>query len=336
MTGPGLCSGVAHGSRYMKTLSARIHQIRLEAQEIVSLELRPLDHKEKWPVAGPGAHIDLNLEPGLARSYSLVESTPQRYVLAVLRDRNSRGGSRYIHDQLRVGQIIEISHPRNRFVLDESAEMTVLLAGGIGITPLFAMLKRLAELGRRCHLIYCARSRENAAFIQEISLLCSERNSVQCTYVFDDQNGGPPDIARILSGYGPDAHYYCCGPARMVDAFESACQQMRLPNVHVERFSAVQKSSDSTPTLGYTVELRKSGKSLVVPAGANLLDSLLEAGCSVSFSCHEGVCGSCETRVLEGDIDHRDSILTRDERAANRSMMVCVSTCRSSKLVLDM
>jgi ferredoxin-NADP reductase len=320
----------------MKTLSARIHQIRLEAQEIVSLELRPSDNTERWPAAGPGAHVDLHLAPGLARSYSLVEATPQQYVLAVLRDRNSRGGSRHVHEQLRVGQTIEISHPRNHFVLDESAEMTVLLAGGIGITPLYAMLKRLAELGRRGHLIYCARSRGDAAFIQEISTLCSDNISVQCTYIFDDENGGPPDIAQILSGYGPDAHYYCCGPARMIDAFESACQQMQLPNVHVERFAAVQQSSVSTPTLGYTVELRKTGKSLVVPAGANLLDSLIEAGCSVSFSCHEGVCGSCETRVLEGDIEHRDGILTRDERAANKSMMVCVSTCRSSKLVLDM
>lgn len=317
------------------TVAAIIHQMRLEAPHIISLELLPADADQPFLPAQAGAHIDLHLADGLVRSYSLVHpNQDSKYTIAVLRDRNSRGGSRHVHEQLRVGQKITISKPRNHFALQEEASASVLIAGGIGITPVYAMLQRLAQLGRSAHLIYCARSRSEAAYVDEIAQLVAKHPHLSVTWYWDDERSGPPALDALLAGTPQSTHLYACGPAPLLDAFESVCARLGLPNVHLERFAAPSVSA-SVEAGSYTVELRKSGQSVLVPAGANLLDTLLASGFNLSHSCKEGVCGACETKVLEGDVEHLDGILTKQEQAANKSMMICVSRCRSARLVLD-
>lgn len=319
------------------TLQALVFQMRHEAPGIVSIELRPVPPAAAFPAVEAGAHIDLHLGNSLVRSYSLVNpGETHRYAVAVLNDRHSRGGSRFVHEQLRVGQTITIGAPRNHFRLDEAAPRSVLLAGGIGITPIYAMLRRLAALGREAQLVYCARSRAEAAFLAEIEALAGAggaRLSLRCH--FDDEQGGPPDLDRLLGGHPAGTHFYCCGPGPMLDAYERACERLGQPNVHLERFAATPAAAPATPASGYTVELRRSGRTVQVAPGVTLLDALIEAGLSPDHSCREGVCGACETRVISGDVDHRDQLLSKQERAANKSMMICVSSCRSGCLVLD-
>ena len=318
------------------TLQALVHHLRHEATGIVSVELRPLAPATTFPVVEAGAHIDLHLGNGLVRSYSLINpGESHRCVVAVLNDRNSRGGSRYVHGQLRVGQTIPISAPRNHFRLQEDAPHSVLLAGGIGITPVYAMFQRLAELQRSAQLIYCARNRQEAAFVAEIEALVHAHPTLSLRCRFDEEQGGPPDLVQLLDGHAKDTHFYACGPAPMLDACERACELLGQAHVHLERFAAGAPVTPSTAAAGYSVELRKSGKTVQVAPGVVLLDALLDAGVVLDHSCREGVCGACETKVISGDVEHHDLILTQQERAANKSMMICVSRCRSGRLVLD-
>jgi len=309
-----------------------VHTLRHEAEGIISVELRPWGDTVFTPFEA-GSHIDLHLPNGLVRSYSLLNapSDQGRYVVGILRDRASRGGSRYVHEQLRVGTQLQISQPRNNFALDTRASHSVLVAGGIGITPIYCMFRQLLALGRSAELIYCARSRAEAALVDEISGL-----GAKVLYHFNDEKGGLPDLASYLAGRPADTHFYCCGPTPMLDAFEQTCERLGYPHAHIERFTAAEVAAAADAQDSYSVELSKSGKTVSVEPGLNLLDVLLEAGCDVEYSCREGVCGSCETRVLEGDVDHRDGVLTKAERAANKSMMVCVSGCKSRRLVLDL
>ncbi|WP_085675757.1 MULTISPECIES: PDR/VanB family oxidoreductase [unclassified Pseudomonas] len=314
------------------TVSARVHTLRHEADGIISVELRPWGDTVFAPFEA-GAHIDLHLPNGLVRSYSLLNSPSEmgRYVVGILRDRSSRGGSRYVHEQLRVGTQLTISQPRNNFALDTRASHSALVAGGIGITPIYCMFRQLLALGRPAELIYCARSRREAALLEPLAEL-----GAKVVYHFNDEKGSLPDLAHYLAGRSSDTHFYCCGPTPMLEAFEAVCQQLGYEHAHIERFTAVEVAAADDALDSYSVELSKSGKTLTVEPGLNLLDVLLEAGCAIDYSCREGVCGSCETRVLEGDIDHRDGVLTKAERAANGSMMVCVSGCKSRRLVLDL
>lgn len=321
-------------------LQALVVNLRYEARDIVSIELRSASHEIGFPSAEAGSHIDLHLGNGLVRSYSLTNpGESNKYVVTVLKDRRSRGGSLYVHEQLRVGQVISISTPRNNFQLNETVSQNVLLAGGIGITPLYAMLKRLRELDRRAHLIYCSRSRTDAAFIDEIQALASSSpdGALSVHFHFDDeQDGAAPDLVRLFGNFSPETHFYCCGPGPMLEAYEKACDKLGYKHVHMERFAAAPAvTGQVTTSAGYTVELKKSGKMVQVAPGIRLLDALLSAGCKVEYSCQEGLCGACETRVLSGEVEHRDSILTKEERAANKSMMICVSGCKSETLVLD-
>jgi len=314
------------------TLSALVHTLRHEAEGIISVELRPWGDTVFTPFEA-GSHIDLHLPNGLVRSYSLLNapSDQGRYVVGILRDRASRGGSRYVHEQLRVGTQLQISQPRNNFALDTRASHSVLVAGGIGITPIYCMFRQLLALGRSAELIYCARSRAEAALVDEISGL-----GAKVLYHFNDEKGGLPDLASYLAGRPADTHFYCCGPTPMLDAFEQTCERLGYPHAHIERFTAAEVAASEDAQDSYSVELSKSGKTVSVEPGLNLLDVLLAAGCDIEYSCREGVCGSCETRVLEGDVDHRDGVLSKAERAANKSMMVCVSGCKSRRLVLDL
>ncbi|GAB7549498.1 PDR/VanB family oxidoreductase [Cupriavidus sp. 8B] len=312
-------------------LMMRVQAIRYEARGVVSLELQGAGG-ETLPEFSPGAHIDLHLANGLTRSYSLCGAPEDRdrYTVGVLLDRNSRGGSRFVHEELLVGQMLQVAPPRNHFALDEDAMQSVLVAGGIGVTPILCMARRLAERGRTFTLLYCARSRAEAAFVEQ---LAGYGDAVR--FHFDEEEGVPPDIKTMLAGRHVDTHFYCCGPGPMLSAFEDACKAHGYPNVHVERFAA-DPATEAVQEGEYSVALGRSGKSVLVPSGKSLLDALLEAEVQVEYSCREGVCGSCETAVLEGCPDHRDSVLSQSERDSNRIMMVCVSGCKGRHLVLDL
>ena len=313
-----------------------VHTLRYEAQDVLGIELRASDGGDLPPFTA-GAHIDLRLPGGLMRSYSLLNDPAERhrYVLGVLREPNGRGGSRAVHEQLRVGMTLEVGEPRNQFPLHEAAAHSVLVAGGIGVTPLLSMARRLKALGASFEVVFCARSRASAAFSEEVAGL-----GVAVHWHFDDQAGGPPDLAALLRarpGAGSTAtHYYACGPARMLDAFLACCASLGYPNAHIERFAAETPVEEVGSDRGFTVELRRSGRSVAIAPGQSILDALLDAGVEASFSCQDGFCGSCETRVLEGTPEHRDSVLTETERAENKVMMICVSGCRGDRLVLDL
>lgn len=316
------------------TLNARVHQIRYEAVDIHSIELRPVAG-DALPAFEPGAHVDLHLAPGLVRSYSLLNDAREthRYVLGILKDSKSRGGSRWVHEQLRVGSTLTLSPPRNHFALADSAGHSVLIAGGIGITPLLSMSRRLQALGRSFEWVVCARSRQHAAFMNEV-----QASGAPVHWHFDDEHGAPPDLAVLLAARpaGPDTHYYACGPAPMLDAFERTCASLAYANVHLERFTAVDIAAAPDAQSRYEVELRRSGKRVQVEPGQSLLAALRACGVSPNTSCEEGICGSCETVVIAGTPDHRDSVLSQAERVANKTLMVCVSGCKSDTLVLDL
>jgi len=233
-----------------------------------------------------------------------------------------------VFDELKVGQTFKISPPRNNFPLIEDAPHSVLVAGGIGITPIIAMMRRLAELGKEWDLHYACRSRLDAAFLVELQQTAGSHLH------FDEEVAGTYlDIAAIIAAAPAGAHVYCCGPLEMLKAFESAAAQLPPEQVHVEYFTAKDTASLAG---GFVVHLRRSGKEFVIPPGHSILGVLLEAGFDIAYSCEEGVCGSCETVVVSGTPDHRDSVLTDGERRANKTMMICCSGSKSDRLVLDL
>lgn len=309
-------------------MRVKLRNIRWEAEGINSYILEPLPG-EKLPAFTAGAHIDLQLAPGLARSYSLVNDPAihSYYEIAVHHTIDSRGGSRHIHEKWRVGEILEISEPKNNFPLEESATHTVLIGGGIGITPMLSMISRLESLGRSWELHYVAAVPERAAYVDRVE------NFPQAQIVFDSIPGGQRlDLRAICDAAPADAHLYCCGPSGMLDAFVAVNAARPKGHAHIEYFSAdTEVATDG----GYTLELTKSGKTITVEEGETMLDALLSAGVDIGFACAEGVCGTCQVKVLDGIPDHRDHFLTDEEKAANTSIMVCCSGSKTPTLVLD-
>lgn len=284
---------------------------------------------EALPRWTAGAHVDLELTTSLIRQYSLIGHGEDMgsYQIAAKLDAASRGGSRLLHDGVRVGALYRISVPRNNFPLAEDAAHTVLVAGGIGITPILSMANRLAAIGRPYTLVYACRAREDAAFAAELS---SEHGA---TLHYDDESGGPLDLA-LLDSQPTGTHVYCCGPAGMIDAFERRAAGLFPPEqIHVEYFSAREEPATDG---GFSIRLARDGRSFAIPPGTSILSVLLEAGIDLPHSCRQGVCGSCETRVLDGIVDHRDAILSPAERAEGSTMMICCSGAKSSRLVLDL
>jgi ferredoxin-NADP reductase len=310
-------------------IEVRLVSIRYAARDTHLFELaRP--GGGTLPSAEPGSHVDLHLPDGAIRQYSLTrcEPAPKSYTLGIKRDERGRGGSRLIFDTLRVGDVLTISTPRNNFPLMESSEHAVLFAGGIGITPIRSMVLRLMAQGRSFELHYSGRSRTEMAFVDELVGLPDVR--LHC----DDEHGGKfPDLARIIASAPQSSHFYCCGPAPMLAAFETATATLPPAHVHVEYFAAKEEKSLEG---GYIVQLARSKRELAVPPGRTILQVLQDAGIDVLYSCEQGLCGSCETRVLEGEPDHRDCVLSDDERAANKTMMICCSGAKSDRLVLDL
>lgn len=314
----------------------RIVEMRYEATDILSYLLRSLDGSDLAAVE-PGAHVDVHLAADLVRSYSLSNGAGEdgAYRLTVARDANGKGGSIHMHDKLRVGQIIEISEPRNNFVLAEEAPFSLFLAGGIGVTPFVPMVRRLNALGRAWRLHYAVRAPDRAALLDELQALSREGEG-ELLPNYDEVDGGRMlDIPALIAEAPVGAHLYCCGPAGMLDAFRKSAEAAGVPSsqIHFEYFGSNVASATAG---GFTVVLARSGVEVPIPAGQSILHAVNNAGANVPFSCEEGVCGACETRVIEGLPDHRDMILTDAERADSKTMMICCSGAKSNRLVLDL
>ncbi|HKT53224.1 MAG TPA: PDR/VanB family oxidoreductase [Caulobacteraceae bacterium] len=311
-----------------------VQAMRLEAQDILSVELAS---PSGAPLAAftAGSHIDLHLPGGLIRSYSLVNPDTERgrYVVAVYREPLSQGGSRYVHDTLRVGDQIVVEGPRNNFAVADDGGRHVLIAGGIGVTPICSMIERLGRLDRPWTLYYCAQTAAKAAFrdlVQSRAEACDGR----VVFNFDGEPGGTMlDIAALVAAQPEDAHLYCCGPKGMLEAFRAACGERPASHVHFEYFAA---DTHAATERSFTLVLSRSGRRLAVPEGKTILDVLLAHGVNIAYSCQQGICGACETRVISGQPDHRDQILTDEERLSGGAMMVCCSGALSDELVLDL
>jgi ferredoxin-NADP reductase len=320
---------VATGSARLRV---RLTVIRFSARDINLYTFRHADG-HALPPAEVGAHIDVHLPDGQTRAYSLVSCIEDgdAYVIAVKRDAGGRGGSRFVHDSLKVGDEIEIGLPRNNFPLCEEAAYSVLIAGGIGITPIWTMAQRLRAIGKPFELHYACASRAQAALLDELSRLDGARLH------FDDAASGELlDLASIVAAAPPEAHLYCCGPAPMLRAFEAAAAGRSQDHVHVEYFAPPDDAPAPALDGGFHVALQRSGTRLFVEPGNTILDTLLDAGVAVPFSCAQGICGACAVGVVSGAPDHRDSVLTAEERATGQTILVCCSGSKSGELVLDL
>ncbi len=303
-----------------------------EAEGIISLELVPLPGKH-LPTFGAGAHIDVHIRPGLVRQYSLSNNPEDadRYVTGILREPNSRGGSEAVHATFVEGALIQIGQPRNNFPLLESAGHSVLLAGGIGVTPILAMAWRLHTLGASFELHYCVRTEARAAFK---ALLADAPFRGRVALHIDD---GPAeqrfDFEKHTPSFHAGAHLYACGPGGFMNYItESAKRRGWTPDhVHMEFFSAnVDVTGDA-----FEVYAARSGLTITVPSDKTIAEVLLEHKVEVPLSCEQGVCGTCLTTVLEGIPEHRDLYLTDSEKMKNDRMTVCCSRAATHRLVLD-
>lgn len=272
------------------------------------------------PAFDPGAHLDLEIAPGFVRQYSLLWPQPasDRYEIAVQEDVDGRGGSRTWHRQSVVGEIYRGSVPRNHFALGPATAAThCLFAGGIGITPIISMYRKLVAEQRPVRLHYWTRHPEAMLFRAELAAVTD--GSVRLHYTC----GPAPRLADILAAVPKDATLYCCGPVRMIDAFDALTYRRPSDLVHRERFASAPL--ESGPAGSFTIRLARSGRVLDVGVGESVLSICLAAGIDLSYSCEEGVCGACEVRVLSGLVDHRDLVIPPAARATSTTMMACCS-----------
>lgn len=300
------------------------------AEAVVSLTLRD---PAGGPLAAwePGAHLDLRLEPGLERQYSLCGDPADRHTwrVAVLREPGGRGGSALVHDRLRTGALLLARGPRNHFPL-VSAARYLFIAGGIGITPILSMVAAARAAGADWHLLYGGRRRRSMAFLDELAALGGQVS------VRPEDETGLLDLAGPLAEPRDDTAVYCCGPEPLLAAVEDGCSGWPPGALHLERFAPRPSPGEAVADHAFEVVLARSGLTLTVSPGASVLRAVEEAGVGVLSSCREGTCGTCETTVLDGIPDHRDSVLTGDERDTREFMMICVSRARGPRLVLDL
>lgn len=319
-----------------------VAEARWVAREVKLLRLTSADGRPFPPVA-PGAHVDVWLPTGSARQYSVIERSQDAasYTIAVLREPASRGGSIHLVDEVESGHALEIGEPRNHFALNEEADEYILIAGGIGITPLISMARRLTVLGKAFSLHYLNRSRERAAFLD---LLQAPPFSPHLSLHFDDEHGRP-DLGAAIGPSRPGAQIYVCGPSGLIDATLDTARSWSPDAVRFERFN---NASPATPNAeganaegpdaggGFEVELARSGRTIAVAAGESILDALHREGVAVEAVCREGTCGSCMLPMLGGEAEHRDSIQSPAEQKANTFICVCVSRAISPRIVLDL
>lgn len=316
-------------------LALQIRQIRLEATGIHSYELCAPD-RTALPAFTAGAHIDVHLPGGLVRQYSLCNDPTEthRYVIGVLKDPNGRGGSLRVHEALKVGDTVQVSRPRNQFELQPAQTSALLIAGGIGITPLKSMAHSLLQAGTPFELHYCARSSEVAAFTEALVEI-NHRASGSVRWHFDNgQVGAGLDLAARLASQPEGAHLYFCGPPGFMQACAQAATHWRPGTVHSEHFQAPTRAEPLAPATGATLRLSTSARELVLPEGGNLLDFLGQHGIHVPTSCVSGLCGTCKTGYADGEVEHNDFILGEDEKKS--CLTPCVSRIMSRSITLHL
>ncbi len=315
-------------------IDVRVAAKRTEAIDVCTFEL-VAENGTSLPSFSAGSHIDVHLPNGLTRQYSLCNDPGEnhRYLIGVLKDAATRGGSGAMHAEVNEGSLLQISAPKSHFALAHDAKRHLLLAGGIGVTPLLCMAERLANIGATFDMHYSARSVDRMAFRDRIA---ASTFADRVSFHLDD---GPPsqrlDIAATLMDAGADTHLYVCGPKGFIDAVLAIARATGWPEarLHVEFFNAeVVKSADDG---SFDVKLASSGKTVRVPKDKTVIEALAAAGVDVRFSCEQGVCGTCLTRVLDGVPDHRDMYLMPDEQAKNDQFTPCCSRSKTPVLVLD-
>jgi vanillate O-demethylase ferredoxin subunit len=315
-----------------RTLNPLIRLLRLSAPDGAVL-----------PGFTGGAHlrVQVTLADGGTdwRHYSLIDfatapgatEAPREYLIAVRREEDGRGGSRFMHERVRAGDLLTIEAPKNEFPLRALDSRAVLIAGGIGITPITSMAAQRRAEGRPVRLHYAGRSRSLMAFVPELQQMLGDDLKLHA----DDEAGAPLDIDALLDGCSADDQLYVCGPKVMLDAVLAKTQARGWTHerVHFELFTTpVAEKGDRA----FEVVLAQSGRTLTVPAKQTVLDCLIEHGCDPLYDCKRGECGVCSTPVIEGDIEHRDYFLSDAEKASNKVMQICVSRVRGARLVLDL
>ena len=321
----------------MQQLKLKVKALQQLTAGIKKFEFVSLDGRELPPFTA-GAHIDFHLENGLVRSYSLANDPKEthRYVTAILREDDGGGGSKYMHENVSVGDELNITPPANNFRLSEEASEHILLAGGIGITPLLAMGYNLKLDGNPCHLYYCTKSREETAFAEEVEEIFGDN----LTFYHD---GGDPsmgiNLRETFSNQTEAAHVYICGPAGLLNAARTATGHWKAGSVHFEVFQSAKTEEEKSSTVGanhsFDVELAHSGKILTIPADKSILEVLWENDVEVLHACEEGWCGNCVVDYLGGGVEHRDEVLDDTERESK--MQVCVSRALpGEKIILDL
>ncbi len=317
-------------------LPVRVARKAVEALDICSFELVAADG-QPLPAFSAGAHLDVQVPGGLTRQYSLCNAPHEthRYLIGVLRDAASRGGSAAMHDRVREGDVLTIGAPKNHFPLAPQARRHLLLAGGIGITPILCMAEQLAASGADFALHYSTRSRERTAFHDRLR---ASAFAERVAFHFDDGEAAQRlDLAALLAAPQAGTHLYVCGPRGYIDAVLAGARAHGWPEaqLHREYFAG----GDAAPAAGDTafeVQLASTGRVIAVPADRTVVQALAAAGVEVQTSCEQGVCGTCLTRVLAGTPEHRDLYLTPEEQAANDQFTPCCSRARSARLVLDL
>jgi ferredoxin-NADP reductase len=322
--------------------SANVHEFATDlivrgrttpADGVVVLDLAHPESQD-LPPWEPGAHIDLVLGDGLTRQYSLCGNPHDRgaWRVGVLLDPNSRGGSQFVHENLDEGAMVRVRGPRNHFPLVDSPTYR-FIAGGIGITPIAAMIEAVQRAGSEWTLLYGGRTRASMAFADELAKRYPDRVTV-----WPQDERGILDLDSLLKDPVDNTLVYCCGPEPLLAAVEQQCDQWPTGTLHIERFAAKAPSAEQAAEAldQFEVVCQRSGITVEITADKSILETLEEADVPIMASCYEGVCGTCEARVLEGTPDHRDSMLTEPEKAAGEVMLVCVSRSRTERLVLDL
>lgn len=302
-----------------------------EADDIRVLSLVDV-HGRRLPTWSPGAHVEIEVN-GLSRQYSLCGDPADtgRYQIAVYNDPDGRGGSRYIHEQLAVGDVLRLRGPRTHFRLDPEAERVVFLAGGIGITPLIAMADLAKSRGIDYRIHYCGRQRSAMAFLRR-----ALRDHGDRLHLHVSAEGTRADLEALFRNPEPGTRVYACGPERMLSALDTATADWPEDAVHVEHFGSSEQLLDPDNEREFDVELTDSRLTVRVPADKTVLKALREANVDVPSDCEEGLCGTCEVPVLDGAVDHRDRVLTKRERGANDRMMACCSRALGDRITVGL
>ncbi len=316
-------------------IQVKVTRLKREAEGILGIELQAADGAALVPFE-PGAHIDVHLPGDLTRQYSLCNDAAEtdRYRLGVSLSATSRGGSSYLHTSLREGDSLTISEPRTLFALSREAASHRFIAGGIGITPILSMIRWCIRHSVPWHLHYCVRSRMCAAYLDELRTVGGKVH----VHANDESAGGTPDIQTLVGDVRAGEHVYCCGPGGLMDAVSHQGLQAGMPreNLHFERFTASPVQVAGRNERAFTVVLARFGMRCLVEPNESILDCLERHGVCPPFSCREGLCRSCEVKVLSGEVEHRDYVLSEYEQTSGKSLMICVSRAKSDELVIDL